>query len=89
MRDVNSFHSVEKKPNSRTLGETLSDSFRLGVKIIDLSYGNKVWVKLKTGFFAFSKCPYICLVYIPPVYLLYTKKLELDIFWSLETDYVT
>ena len=72
------------------LGLFIKQTLLKGVKIVDKSHSEYVWVKLCHKFFGFQRDIYIkiCFLYIPPINLSYTRRTGLDkiIFDKLESD---
>ena len=59
-----------------------------GIKVIDNSHSDIMWLKLDKNFFHFSKDLFCCFVYISPINSCYTKRTGCDkiIFDKLESD---
>ena len=56
------------------------------VKILKNNNPDYQWIRLEKSHFGFPKDLYICVVYFPPTESSYTKKLDVDIFESIEKD---
>ena len=70
------------------LGLLVKQTLINGVKVIDKSCNEYIWVKLCHNFFGLQRDIYICFLYIPPVNSSYTKRTGLDksIFDDLESN---
>jgi hypothetical protein len=64
----------------------VKEELRPGVKVIDKSNGDKMWIKLKSDFFNLKKDLFICFPYVPPITSSYVGNLEYDIFQKIEEE---
>lgn len=66
----------------------IKKEFTTGIKLIDKSNSDIIWLKLDKSFFNFSKDLFLSFVYISPVNSCYTKRTSCDkvIFDKLEND---
>ena len=68
------------------LGVFIKHNLMKGVKIVDKSCTEYIWLKLSRNFFGFPNDIYICFIYIPPANSTYTLRtgIDKDIFENLE-----
>ena len=80
--------SIETSRLKGGLGLFVKQSLIKGVKIIDTSCSEYIWVKLCRNYFGFDKDIYVCFLYIPPINSTYAKRTGLNkiIFDKVESD---
>ena len=75
--------------NNRYFGGSLiliKKKIKEGVKIIENSNSDKIWIKILKNFFNLKKDIYFCFSYAPPLNSPYTKNLDFDVLQNLEVD---
>ena len=77
-----------KKTNkiSGGLSVLVKSDIKEGIKFLEHSNDNYIWLKLSKQFFGISDDIYLCYLYNPPAYSSYTKSLQEDLFELIEND---